>query len=263
MNWTHILQGLNDALSVVLIARLLLLRLQSVYRILCAYLLVQLVGSWIDFLGVITRLHWDYRAIWIPIQLSLWVLSLTMVYAFLKGVLATLPGILRFSRRLLNLTFSLAIGIAVWSAFAEYSRSNAVRFVTPLGRLVGHMLVLERAICSAALLAILAILCFVLWFPVQMPKNLAMFSIGFAVYFAATTASLLTWSLFSARRLDLIDDVIMLTLSLCYAYWTIFLTPEGESIPVRMGHRWQPEEQDRLIGQLDAMNASLLRSARR
>ncbi len=263
MDWVHIAQGANDCLSVVLIVRLLSLRLHNVYRIFSVYLLIQLLGSLIAVQSEIWPGYWDYRMSWIPTQIMLWICSLCMVYAFLKGVLGTLPGILKFSRRLLNVTFVIAISVALWSASAEYHSSNAIRLPTFLARTVGGMFVLDRAICSAALLAILAILCFVLWFPVQMPKNLAMFSAGFAVYFAATTASLLTWSLFSADSLRLLDNLTMLTLSLCYAYWILFLTPEGESIPVRMGHSWDPPEQDRLLGQLEAMNASLLRSARR
>ncbi len=262
MNWGHIAQGVNDGLSVVLIARLLFLRLHSVYRILWAYLLVQLLGSLIEFAHRIMPHRWDYRISWIPIQVALWALSLGMVYAFLKGVLGSLPGILRFSRKLLNITFALAFGVALWSAFEEYSNSHAVKFVTPLGRWMGRMFVLDRAISSAAFLVILTILCFVLWFPVQMPRNLAMFSVGFAAYFAAATASLLAWSLFSGS-FRLVDNLNMVALSLCYIYWIFFLTPEGESIPVRMGHSWDAREQDRLLGQLEAMNASLLRSARR
>lgn len=265
MNWAHIGQGVNDALAILLVVRLLLLRLHSVYRIFCLYILVQVIGSWIAFIDDFVPAHHqiDYRLTWIPLQVVVWILSLWMVYAFLKGVLRSLPGILKFSRKLLNVIFLAAIGLALWSAAAEYSSSNALRFVTPLGKIVGRMFILDRAICSAACMSILAIFAFVLWFPVSMPKNLAMFSVGFAVYFAATAASLLTWSLFSGSSLRLVDNATIFILSACYAYWAIFLTAEGESLPVRIGHSWRPLEQDRLMDQLEAMNASLMRSARR
>ena len=125
------------------------------------------------------------------------------------------------------------------------------------------MLVMNRAICTAALIALLAILCFILWFPVVMPKNLAVFSIGFAVYFSATAASWLTWSLGLHTNVQIFDAINMLILSLCYLYWAVFISAQGELLPVRMGHSWHLAEQQRLMAQLADMNASLLRVSQR
>lgn len=264
MNFNHIMQGVNDVLCTALVVRLFALRLHRVYRLLCAFLCVQLVASLIDLVEAnLSRDQYpDYRITWIPIQVCLWVLSLGMVYALLKGVLAGLPGILRFSRRLLNSIFIAALLIALWTVRAEYPVSKAVSFVTPLGRVIGLMFVVNRAICSAAFVSLIAILCFILWFPVVMPKNLAVFSVGFAIYFSSTATSWLTWSLGSHTSLVAVDNIAVLILSLCFAYWLIFITAEGERRPVRVGHIWHPAEQERLIGQLHAMNASLLRATR-
>lgn len=265
MNLNHIAQGVNDVLCIALLARLVSLRLHRAYRAFFLFLCVQLLASIIDLVESNLRRdqYPDYRLTWIPIQIALLVLSLWMVYALLIAVLAGLPGILRFSRKFLNTMFVVALGVAVWSARAEYGVSKALSFVTPLGRMVGLMFVLNRATCTAAVIALLGILCFILWFPVVMPRNLAVFSIGFAIYFSATATSWLTWSLGSNANLRVIDDVAMLVLTLCYGYWTVFLTRDGERMPVRLGHSWHKAEQQRLIGQLEAMNASLLRAARR
>ncbi len=265
MNWNRIAQGINDVLCIILVVRLLSLRLHRVYKVFSVFLCLQLLGSLIDMIEahLIPGQYPDYRITWIALEIGLWVLSLWMVYALLRGVLAGLPGILKFSRNLLNGVFVAALGVAFWSARAEYGVSKALSLPTPLGRVVGAMLVLDRAICTAALIALLAILCFILWFPVVMPRNLAVFSIGFTIYFGATAASWLTWSLGSTANLKIFDNVAMFILSLCYAYWAIFITAEGESVPVRMGHSWQVSEQQRLMGQLDVINANLLRAARR
>jgi len=265
MNWNRIAQNISDVLCIILVVRLLSLRLHRVYKVFSVFLCLQLLGSLIAVIEshLVPGQYPDYRITWIALEMGLWVLSLWMVYALLRGVLAGLPGILNFSRKLLNGTFVAALGFAFWSARAEYGVSKALSLPTPLGRVVGAVLVLDRAICTAALVALLAILCFILWFPVVMPKNLAVFSVGFAIYFSATAASLLTWSLSRNVNLHIVNNVVTLILSLCYVYWAIFITATGESVPVRMGHSWQLSEQQKLIGQLDAMNASLLRAARR
>jgi hypothetical protein len=262
MNWSHIAQGINDAFSFVLILRLLALRLHGVYRFFCLFLLVQLVSSGVVLIERELRTH-DYRLTWMLLEIVVWALSLATVYALLRAVLRTLPGILTFSHKLLNATFLVAIGIALWSAKAEFGVSKAAAFARPLAHTVAVMVVLNRAICSAALIALLAILCFVLWFPVQMPKNLAVFCVGFVVYYSVTAASWLAWSFWSSATLRWADMITMVVLSICYAYWAIFITSEGERVPVRMGHSWHVAEQQRLMLQLEAMNASLLRAARR
>ena len=73
-------------------------------------------------------------------------------------------------------------------------RPGAFRGRTTLTRVVDIVVVLERVISTVALLVLVFILAFILWFPVQMPRNLAVFSVGFIVYFAAITGLLLAQS---------------------------------------------------------------------
>jgi hypothetical protein len=264
MSWSPVVQLASDGLSVVLIVRLLILRLQNVYRVFCAFLLFELLASLITFVErAIHNPQLDYRLTWIPLKVIGWILSLWVVYALLQATLTSLPGILKFSRKLLNFTFVLAVLIALWTAKAEYAVSSASSLLTPVGRAVGVTLVLDRAVCTVALLVLIGILGFVVWFPVRIPKNLAVFSFGLLIFFAARTVSLLTWSFWSPESLRVVSDLNMLVPGLCCAYWAIFITGRGEQASVRIGHHWQTREQERLIGQLEAMNASLLRAARR
>jgi hypothetical protein len=46
----------------------------------------------------------------------------------------------------------------------------------------------------------------------------------------------------------------------CLAAWGVFLTRRGERKVVSIGHKWTPEQQQRLMAQLAAINASLQRS---
>jgi len=262
MNWSHIAQGSSDALTILLIARLLTLRLHSVYRVFCAFLLFQLAASFTAFLE--TVLHdprLDYRITWMSLRPIGWVLSLWMVYGILKAILAHLPGILRFSRKLLNTVFVCSILVALLTARPEYSAGLA-RFPDRIDQALGVVFVLERVISMVALLVLVSILAFMLWFPVQMPRNLAIFSVGFVVYFAANTALFLILTFGSHHISRGISDVLMFVVCACCAYWSIFITAGGESRPVRVGHSWRTDEQERLIGQLEAMNTALLRARR-
>lgn len=268
MNITRIIQLLNELLTIALIVRICFLRLHSVYRIFCLFLIFEFLSSSVVFLEVILHNRvLDYRISWIAMQAIAWVLWLWMVYALLKAILATLPGILKLSQKVLNYVFPAAILIAVITARPELSASRGSAAVDRIDRAVALTLVLDRVIATIALLVLLAMLVFILWFPVRMPRNLAHFSMGFVIYFAAKTVFLLfrnygAHSMNQQLRLTL-SNAISVVLVACFVYWLAFLNSEGELSPVRIGHSWRADEQNRLIGQLEAMNAALVRGARR
>ena len=203
-----------------------------------------------------------YRVVWIGLRVVAWALSLWMVYALLDAILGKYPGVLRFSKGLLNFSLLIALLIPLATVRAEYGASALASSPSSIYRAVGFTLVLERAISMAAVLVLIATLGFILWFPVQMPRNLAVFSVGFVVYFSFLTALLLLMNLSSLPVARIVGDLLSLAPSCCYVYWLTFLSAEGESVPVRMGHSWHTSDQERLIGRLEAMNSALLRAAR-
>ncbi len=257
MHWSRIAQYISNGFALILICRLLILRLHSVYRVFCLFLIWELAASAIFFLGL------DYRLTWMGTRAVSWVLSLYMVYALLEAILSNFPGILRFSRRALNVVFASAVVFALLTARPEYSASALSGSLDPIDRALGITFVLERVISMAALLALVFILGFILWFPVRMPRNLAIFSIGYVLYFAAKTGLLLARSYWAPEKIDLLSILLNVILSTCFACWTIFITRQGEIARVQIGHSWHLLEQKRLIGQLEAMNTALLRASRR
>jgi hypothetical protein len=262
MTWARIAQDVNVALCIALIIRLLVLRLHRVYRIFCLFLLSELLGSLLAFLNLLLP-DWfpDYRIIWIVADSVIWICTLWTVYALLDAVLTNLPGILGFSRKLLNGAFISAGILAMLTAGPEYTVSGVAALPSPIARTVGVFFVLDRVLSTVALVVLVAILGFLLWFPVEVSKNLIVFSTGFLVYFAAKTALLLISSFESHHSLRLISNLLMFLSGACFAYWTSFINRQGETVPVRVGHSWHAQKQERLIGQLESINAALLRSA--
>jgi hypothetical protein len=263
MTVTNIAQYISDALAVALILRLLLLRLHTVYRVFCAFLVLDLLSSLVFFLEkLFYRPGMDYRVTWMIIRPLAWALSLWMVYALLDAMLAKLQGILRLSRKILNIAFAAALLGAFLTARPEYLASGLASSPDPVNRALAIMLVLQRVIFLAALLVLLAIIAFILWFPVEMPRNLAVFSFGFVVFFSIGTVVFLLhtyWPPAGPR----VFDIASFALAACYAYWLLFINRAGETLPVLMGHSWEPGQQQRMIAELEAMNAALVRPSRR
>ena len=267
--WTDVAQYLSDALALVLVFRLLSLRERKygVFPAFCLFLGLQLVEGGVFFLFRVTGREWDYRLVWIIAMAFLWAVSLIMVYALAHAVLAELPGILRFSRILLNIVFLLAIIVAMATVKGEYWATGGARFHNSIDRILALWYVLDRAISMSALLILFAILAFILWFPVKMSKNLAIFSVGFVVYFGSRTALGLlrsyTAGMFRSSTIDLINVGGSLVLVLCFVYWLAFIDTKGQTEQVRIGHSWSRTDQRKLIDQLEAINLALVRQSQR
>jgi hypothetical protein len=123
--------------------------------------------------------------------------------------------------------------------------------------------VFQRALYSALLLFVLFISAFLIWFPIPLSRNTVLHTIVFTANFAGKSIALLIRNVGGAEFRLLSSTLILAIAAACLAAWTLFLTRQGEQQTVVFGHRWKPEDSDRLVEQLDSLNTILLRSARR
>jgi hypothetical protein len=269
--WIGATQYATEALALVLILRLLLLRQrrEGVYIVFVLFLTFQLLSSAEYFVSS----RWfpdkiDYRLTWLFSTIIGWFFSLALVYSLSKAVLAGLPGVFRFSRILLNLLFPLAIVLALSTVRWEYWVTGAAQSDDAIFRIltIGH--VVDRAISMAALLVLVAILAFILWFPVKMPRNLAVLSIGLVVYFGTKTGLtlLLTYSApgtITRSASEMLSASVSLIGVFCFLYWIVFIDQKGQTSEVPLGRSWRSADQGRLVQQLESLNVALLRNSQR
>ncbi len=267
MNWSSIAQYSELIAGSLLIVRLLTLNLHRVYRYFCFFLMADISGTLIWAIQRSlqqTQFRFDYRLVWLVGRLLTWPFILLTVYALLGAILANLPGILRLSRRVLNWSFLVALAIGLFTAIPEYKAASSIKVLPDhWAHVVQVALVLDRVVTSVALLALLCILIFLIWFPVEMSRNISVFFGGFAVYFALRGFLLLVPSYWSPQLRHTMNIAQALLSAAIFAFWGFLISRTGESIASRLSINWAPREQELLIGQLEAMNASLLRTARR
>ena len=267
----EIVTALSDFLSVVLIVRLLALRLHNVYRVFALFLAFEVITTSTYFFQVLATKNsfvWgphglDYRITWLGTRLIAWILTFWMVYALLRAILANLRGVLKLSQWALTLVIPLSVILALLSARPEYLASRAAGLVDPIDRSVVAGILLERVMTMIALLVLLLMLFFILWFPIKMSRNLAVFSVGLVLYFTGKTALLLFRSFCSGKHSPLFGDLITLLLSGCLVVWIIFINRQGESVPVTLGHSWRLNKRPQLMSELEDINAALARATRR
>ena len=271
MDWPSVAQDIELCLSIILILRLLSLGLHHVYRYFSFFLLANISGTlmWVVERRLVgTPFYVDYRILWMADLVFIWLFTFLTVYALLDAILAQLPGILKLSHRVLSLAFLVALGVALVTALPEY---RAAMVTQPLPGRLAHLtagaIVLDRVIATIALITLLAIVLFLFWFPVNMSRNLLAFFSGFVVYFSLRACLNLAVSLRSNGAADFVRFTNLLSaviVSSIFAGWSIFLSRSGETVTAKVRLApWRAKEEDLLIAQLQAMNASLLRAVRR
>ena len=273
MNWESIVQGLNLTLGILLIIKLFSAKLHRIYELFCFFLVVDLITSVLWVLSNVSGLFSGraYLFSWLAIRPVVWLITILMVYSLLEKILKQLPGLLRLSKWVLHTTLFLALSVGLASARLEYLAPGFVVYKQRLwSQLWRTEFILDRVIDSTVLLSLVAILAFLRWFPVIMPRNLVVFSVGFAIYFAGGTVLLLLRSFWPSetipsanKLLEIVSVLLGGVSSVCYVFWLFFLTPQGETVPSAITIQRQPEEQERLITQLELINDALLKSSRR
>jgi hypothetical protein len=256
---------LNVAAAIILVIRLMTLRLLPKYRILAMFLLYDL-GLSLAFVALpwhrlIEQYGVDYRVLWLTTRPLAWLLYVGVVYAILHKVMEEQPGILRTSRRIFAASFALAVIIGSVSAKLEYDASAPAH--TLMAEMVTRAMIIERACVTTSLVLLALTLGFLLWFPVEVTRNAALLCSGLLAYFASATALLLlrdVWSLGSTLTLSI---GVVSVQTACLLLWLRYLNRGGESRRIRPGRSWRRQDQEKLIGQLEAINAALIRSARR
>lgn len=265
MSLVLVAKYLNVAVAIVLVVRLMRLRLLPKYRVLALFLLYDLGLSlafvalpWrrlIDHFGV------DYRVVWLVTRPLAWLLYVWVVYAILHRVMDEQPGILRTSRRIFAASFALAVAIGLLSARLEYAASTPSH--TLIAETVTRAMIVERACVTTSLVLLALTLGFLLWFPIEVTRNAALLCSGLLAYFASATAFLLLRDVWSVGSTLTLSISVVCVQTGCLLLWLRYLNRAGELRRIRPGHSWRRQDQEKLVGQLEAINAALIRSARR
>jgi hypothetical protein len=121
----------------------------------------------------------------------------------------------------------------------------------------------ERTMDAWVAVFLLLISCFIAWFPVRMKRNVALYISGFVVWSLGRSAVLLWINLMPGRFLEASSIAILLAELLCLVIWLVGLRPQGEEATTVVGALWSPNVMERLTGQLDSINAGLVRLGRR
>ena len=261
---TTVSQYLDVFLSLAFSIALFRLKLQTKYLAILVFILSDSLAS---IVFIVCRwmvqdrlISIDYRALWCVMTWIGWVTTIWLVYVVLIAILERLPGIRQFSLRLMAVAVAISFATAFFTINPEYA-SSVGKAGPMLDRLTALTAVVDRALSLAELLTILAILAFVLRFPIRVPRNLATFSSGLACFLFLRIGFFLLRTYVPSVHLSRgFGSIPGYLIAGCLVYWIFFIDAAGEEAQATLGRAWQSVPKEHLVHQLEAMNAALLRS---
>jgi hypothetical protein len=245
---------LNFIAEVALLCRLIQCGLYRIYKSLFLYWLAQAIGGLVLlFAGSGT---WLYLYIYWGAQTVNIFMALYVVQDLFHIALAEHAAIASFGRRMVLVAIALAAAVALagitLDATIQHGQYAAIqRFST-----------FERSMNFVILIFLLLISIVLLWFPINVRRNLVVYISGFLLFAAARSAGLLLANLLPQGFTVVVSTILLAVTLLCLLIWITGIRPEGELVSATPGYRRDPEAMERLGHQLDAINATLARFVR-
>ena len=246
----QVLLILEIAALLTLCVRMWTTGLHRVYVNFFRYLILELLQALIPlFVPLESHL---YRNLFVVSEGLIAAFDALVVLELYSVILRDLQGIAGVARRYIKFTLALAIVISLLPLLIEKTPNT----------LTGYLFIFERPVLSSLIVFVLLICVFLVYYPVPLGRNVIVYLAGYAVYFPmiAAMAFLQNLGYFWNRQKSNVDMGVTLA---CLVFWLLALSRQGESKRVVVGHQWKPDDEQRLLAQLEAINASLLRSGRK
>lgn len=240
--------------------------LHRVYRFFSAFLLFRVVRATLlatlpPLWGFLTYGKWVdpfstsiYGWIWLLTEPVLWTFYVLIVLELYSCVLQSYKGIASLGR------WAVLVGLVVSLSLA------ALTLPVDLNGPGGQELILKyawvalRGVVSGLVVFLLFATGFLLWVPVPVSRNSVVHTLVYTLYFLLLSLSIFIRNVQGSGVTDLKNLAMGVTTLLCLAAWFKFLNRKGELKTVSIRHKWAPQQEQHLIEQLAAINASLLRT---
>jgi hypothetical protein len=196
-----------------------------------------------------------YGNVFFATQPIAWLFFVLVVLELFQLVLRNHAGIASLGKKALTLSLVLSTLVSAATLLVELQDTK------PESAFLLNFILLDRLVMSSLLVLLLCLVVFLAYFPVPLVRNIRVHAAVFSAYFAVRTSVLFVVTLFGLDMVPIINIVGQSLAIFCLLSWTFLLTPAGEIAPVRQ--RPTSDQEARLLAQLDAINESLLRSARK
>jgi hypothetical protein len=237
----------------LLLTKLFRSTLWQKYRYFTFYLIFEALR--VPLMSLIPRQTNAYALTYFGTQPIIWVLFVLIVLELFQLVLRNHVGIASLGRKALSVSLGASAIVSVSTLLLDLQRKTADSAI------LYNFMLLERLVMMSLLVLVLCLIGFLSYFPVPLTRNVRVHACVFAAFFAVRTTLLFVRTWFGPETLLVLNTAAYSAMIACLLAWFWLLTPEGELAPKRA--KPSSDSEARLLAQLDALNETLLRSARK
>ncbi|HUI77915.1 MAG TPA: hypothetical protein VLY24_08355 [Bryobacteraceae bacterium] len=226
------------------------------YLALCGYLFLNFliylfILFWFTDLGSI-----GYLRFYVVSRPLSWLFSILVVRELYTLVLERFKGLATLGRwfQYVGLTISLVISGLL---LLPQMRSGTLQ----RSPVLGFYYAIERGVDCALLVFLLLLLLWLSRYPVPLSRNLLIHSVVYSTLFLSGSVGLFARAFFGFDLSRPVSTFLVGVLAGCLLAWLICLNERGEEVRMSVP-RFGPEEEKRILNQLEALNSTLLRISR-
>jgi hypothetical protein len=227
------------------------------YRALLALLFLR-------FLGLAVVLFWfhddigsgAYLKFWVISTPLSWIINIMVVLELYSLVLEKHKGLSTLGRWVQYAGLTISILISGLTLLPQI-QSGA----TQQSYILSYYYAIERGIDLSLVVFLLFILLWLTRYPVPLSRNVLVHSVVYSTLFLSNTLGLLTRVFFGFQLSRSVSTVMLGVFAACTLVWLVFLNQKGEEVRVSIP-RFGPEQEERILSQLEALNSTLLKVSR-
>jgi hypothetical protein len=250
-----ILQILSAVCTALLAARLHFSGLASRYRIFFVYVVFRFLYLLpLPFLRTNSAAYFFYLVFTEPI---VWLLYVGVVIELYRLILERHRGFYTLGRRAMFVVMAVSVAISL-AALAPSVAGAAPQS----SKIMGLVLAGERAFDLSLALFLVLMLAFLNFYTVPLSRNIVVHAVVFTVFFLSNTLTMVLWTVFRKKYANELNLGLMGLSFACSLAWLLFLTPAGERLRARLPW-FSREREERILWQLDSLNAMLVKAGRK
>jgi hypothetical protein len=229
--------------------------LSSKYRVFFAYLIfcaIYVTCGW--FLDKASN---AYFFLVVTTQPIFWFFYIAMVWELFGLILARHKGFSTLGRWAMYVVSAVAVAASATSLIHRITPQMPQSSVA-----IGLIVATERGLDFSLAIFLILMLFVLSWYTVPLSRNVVAHAVIYTLFFLAGGLSMILRTLFGLKNLDAVDTGVLAATCACVLAWFFLLSAKGEETPVKKPW-FAPEQEERILSQLDALNATLMQIAKR
>jgi hypothetical protein len=236
--------------------RLYITKLHRKYRIFFVYLVFSSVyTAAVLSLDVRSDLYMYFFAITEPV---LWVFYVLIVMELYSLVLEKYRGLYTLGRWALYGALFVSVCLSALALLPRLARAPAHQ----RSRVMPYYIMIERGIVCALLVFLFLILLLLSRYPVHLSRNVVVHCVVYSAFFLSGTLGLFLRSVMGLRISSTVSTVFVGIAAFCVVLWLVFLDEKGEARLMTV-FSFDREQEERILGKLNALNATVLKTAKK